>query len=229
MNTTQVTTQPAERIMNFGDEKHPAVNSTCESSDLHPHRTCHKSRRRRLLIHALLTLLALASMIAISCLSDIQALNIFSSEDGFQGMGKRAIGDSRGSNSGNTLVDKKCKLPLGYEFWMLTSDHRLPHNRLCRARACVDSSPVSRCLVLQRSVFHNDHLSHIFFFPDMVYAQQAHSRTLSAVHAISVHAAVVLVSLMCVSVHYPLTLHRWYLACLECIGCGLCAEGIENV
>lgn len=111
MNPTHTTSQPTAHLssMVFSDEKRSPhsqlhVNDfDFESSDLYPHRTCHKSRRRRLLIHALLSLLALVSITAISFLNDIQALNIFGSDEG---LGKRAI--SSGSN-GNQLVNKKCK------------------------------------------------------------------------------------------------------------------------
>lgn len=81
----------------------------CSHSASPCHDSCHRSRLRRMLIPALLSLLAIATIIFIACLDD---LNIFGSGDGIMGMGKRAT-NSGGNNS--TLVNKKraylCILP----------------------------------------------------------------------------------------------------------------------
>jgi len=173
MNPTHTTSQPTAHLssMVLSDEKRSPYSqshindSGFESSDLYPHRTCHKSRRRRLLMHALLSLLALASIIAISFLNDIQALNIFGSDGG---LGKRAI--DNGSN-GNQLVNKKYYLIIvlvGLVLVLIAA--------LCLSAWCCKSS------------FQNP---------------------------------------LCCPCY--LCACCGGLACLECIGCGLCAEGIENV
>jgi len=178
MNTTPITSQPTAQLrsMDLGDEKrspyfahsHPHIHdSGCEQSDLYSHRTCHKSRRRRLVIHALLTLSALASIIAISCWNDIQTLNIFGSDDGLQGIGKRAVGNSNGS----TLVDKKYYLIIVFVGLVLVLIAGL-----CLSAWCCKGS------------FQNP---------------------------------------LCCPCY--LCACCGGLACLECIGCGLCAEGLENV
>jgi len=105
----------------YHDEKHPHLLAyiqghrrtsctfqdcaECAGASSQYHNTCHKSRLRRLLIPAILSLLTIAAIIFLSCLNDMTALGGF---DGMLGMGKR---DTSGTNNGNsTLVDNKLYL-----------------------------------------------------------------------------------------------------------------------
>lgn len=79
----------------------------CEESHAQSHRTCHKSRLRRLLIPAMMVVVTLAAIIFISCIQDLAAMGIFGQDDGVLGLGKR-------DTSNGSFVNNKCAFCPGF-------------------------------------------------------------------------------------------------------------------
>jgi hypothetical protein len=97
------------------DEKRHTTTSVChhcECADTNhslPHRACRKSRLRRLLIPALVSIATVATIFVISCIRNLEILAAFLPDDGVLGLGKRALGagDTTGSDQ-SSFVHKKC-------------------------------------------------------------------------------------------------------------------------
>jgi len=166
----------------YPDEKHLHLACTqdhrqapsCTSQDCTEctgsqyHNACHKSRLRRLLIPAILSLFTITTLIFLSCLNDLAALGVFGPDGGVMGMGKRAV-DTSGSNS--TLVKNKLYLVIVFVGLLVVIILAVMLSAWC-------------C----RGAFENP---------------------------------------LCCPCY--LCACCGGLACLECIGCGLCAEGLENI
>jgi len=98
---------------NHDEKRHTSTSPChhCECADTNhslPHRACHQSRLRRLLIPALVSIATVATIFVISCIRNLEILAAFLPDDGVLGLSKRALGagDTTGSDQ-SSFVHKK--------------------------------------------------------------------------------------------------------------------------
>jgi len=120
MTSNHITHQPmslSSMDLHYQDEKRPDVlsctshNCQCGYIDSRPHRTCHNSRLRRVLMPALISIMTVVTIIFICCVRNFDAMGVFASDGGVWAVSKRAVVDSTGSNNGgSTFTNNKLYL-----------------------------------------------------------------------------------------------------------------------
>ncbi|EGN97555.1 hypothetical protein SERLA73DRAFT_184303 [Serpula lacrymans var. lacrymans S7.3] len=101
-----ISSQPASlsKMDLYTDEKHPTSTSpsNCECANSASHRTCHKSRLRRILVPALLSLLAVTALFFVACVSDFDVWGVLGMGSGGP-LAKRQSSTNQSSFTQNKL------------------------------------------------------------------------------------------------------------------------------
>lgn len=185
------------------------------------HRSCHKERLRKFLLPVVVLLLAVGATLAISCVYDINLFDLV-------GLGIDSSSGPLSKRQTSSFTNNKREFIFGHMFIIVVSTQVFSFWSvyliivfvgllLVLIAGIMLSFWCCKGEIVSYTIVNRTHL--------MVFQMQALSRIHFAAHATCALAAV---GLVCTHYScYSAITYEVLSACLECVGCGLCAAGLE--